>query len=230
VDAACAEDKVIPSKVIPASTLLRAIEFTRWLHDQTKLLCGELGESATPEASLALRFLKRFQGCGPITPKQCRSWWPTRNKPPMQEIRAFLDNLVKMGHARWVGQHIEVVHSSSSTNLRHFVTQEPESLAQTGFEPVTKPSSPFVTSSSPSSPIVDAEGPESPAQSDSGQVTKPSLPHNHSSSPSSPVVSPIGCSPPATPCPSRRRKDIPEQTPLPLDNPAGGIPPWLWER
>jgi hypothetical protein len=229
VDAACAEDKVIPSKVIPASTLLRAIEFTRWLHDQTKLLCGELGESATPEASLALRFLKRFQGCGPITPKQCRSWWPTRNKPPMQEIRAFLDNLVKMGHARWVGQHIEVVHSSSSTNLRHFVTQEPESLAQTGFEPVTKPSSPFVTSSSPSSPIVAAEGPESPAQSDSGQVTKPSLPHNHSSSPSSPVVSPIGCSPPATPCPSRRRKDIPEQTPLPLDNPAGGIPPWLWE-
>jgi hypothetical protein len=248
LDAACAEDKVIPSKLIPASTLLRAIEFTRWLHDQSKLLCGELGESATPEAGLALRFVKRFQGCGPITPKQCRSWWPTRNKPSMQEIRAFLDNLVKMGHARWVGQHIEVVHPSSSTNLRHFVTQEPESLAQTGFEPVTKPSSPFVTSSSPSSPIVAAKESESLAQSDSGQVTKASSPHNHSSSPSSPVVSPIGCSPPAAPCPSRRREEEPKQTSFPPDSsvsprgfkPRGagkpqaspsteGIPPWLWE-
>jgi hypothetical protein len=220
LDAACAG--VIPSKLIPANTLARAIQFTRWLQDQARLIYGELGETSSPEASLALRFLKRFQGCGPITPKQCRSWWPTRNKPPMREIRAFLDNLVKMGHARWVGQHIEVVqpHSSSSTNLRHFVTQEPESLVQTDFEPVTKASSPFVTSSSPSSPIVDAKEPESPAQSDSGQVTKPSLPHNHSSSPSSPVVSPIGCSPPATPCPSRRRKELPEQIALPLEQSA----------
>jgi hypothetical protein len=217
VDAACAG--VIPSKLIPANTLARAIQFARWLFNQARLLYAELGETSSPEASLVLRFVRRFQGCGPITPKQCRSWWPTRTKPPMQEIRAFLDNLVQMGHARWVGQHIEVVqpHSSSSTNLRHFVTQEPESLAQTGFEPVTKASSPFVTSSSPSSPIVDAKEPESPAQSDSGQVTKPSLPHNHSSSPSSPVVSPIGCSPPATPCPSRRRGEPPERTALPLE-------------
>jgi hypothetical protein len=232
LDAACAGG--IPSKVIPANTLARAIEFTRWLHSQTKLLYGELGETSSPEASLVLRFVRRFQGCGPITPKQCRSWWPTRNKPPMKEIRNFLDGVVQMGHARWVGQHIEVVHSSSSTNLRHFVTQEPESLAQTGFEPVTKPSSPFVTSSSPSSPIVAAKESESLAQSDSGQVTKASSPHNHSSSPSSPVVSPIGCSPPAAPCPSRRRKELPEQTALPLDAlaepSADGIPPWLWER
>jgi hypothetical protein len=169
LDAACAGG--IPSKVIPANTLARAIEFTRWLHDQTKLLYGELGESATPEASLALRFVKRFQGCGAITLKQCRSWWPTRNKPPMREIRAFLDNLVQMGHARWVGQHIEVVqpHSSSSTNLRHFVTQEPQSQSVQGFEPVTKASSPLRHSSSPSSsPVV------SPA--DSKCSAQPELP------------------------------------------------------
>jgi hypothetical protein len=232
LDAACAG--VIPSKVIPASTLARALEFTRWLHSQTKLLYGELGETSSPEASLVLRFVKRFQGCGPIDVKQCRSWWPTRRKPPVREIRAFLDNLVQMGYARWVDQHIEVIQPHSCTHLRHFVTQEAESLAQTGFEPVTKPSSPFVTSSSPSSPIVAAKEPESLAQSDSGQVTKASSPHNHSSSPSSPVVSPIGCSPPAAPRPSRRRKELPEQTALPLDAlaepSADGIPPWRWER
>jgi hypothetical protein len=249
LDAACTG--VTPTRIIPASTLARAIEFTRWLLSQTRLIYGELGESATPEASLALRFVGRFKGCGPITLKQCRSWWPTRNKPPMKEIREFLDNLVQMGHARWVGQHIEVVqpHSSSSTNLRHFVTQEPESLAQTSFEPVTKASSPVRHSSSPSSPIVAAKETESLAQSDFGQVTKASSPHNHSSSPSSPVVSPIGCSPPAAPCPSHQRKEAPKQASLPPDEPASprgfkpknsgkppaspsteGIPPWQWER
>lgn len=249
LDAACAGG--IPSKVIPANTLARAIQFTRWLQNQARLIYGELGETSSPEASLALRFLKRFQGCGSITPKQCRSWWPTRTKPPMQEIRAFLDNLVQMGHARWVDpQHIEVIHSSSSTNLRHFVTQEPESLAQTGFEPVTKASSPFVTSSSPSSPIVAAKESESLAQSDSGQVTKASSPHNHSSSPSSsPVVSPADgeCSAQSEPSPSRRREEEPKQTSFPPDSSASrgfkpknsgkpqaspsteGIPPWQWE-
>jgi hypothetical protein len=178
LDAACAGG--IPSKVIPANTLARAIEFTRWLHDQTKLLYGELGESATPEASLALRFVKRFQGCGAITLKQCRSWWPTRNKPPMREIRAFLDNLVQMGHARWVGQHIEVVqpHSSSSTNLRHFVTQEPQSQSVQGFEPVTKASSPLRHSSSPSSsPVVSPADSKCSAQPELPEQTALPLEH-----------------------------------------------------
>ena len=158
LDAACAG--VTPSKVIPASTLSRAIQFTRWLQNQAKLICGELGESSSPEASLVLRFVGRFKGCGPISMKQCRSWWPTRRKPPVREIRAFLDNLVQMGHARWVGQHIEVVHSSSSTNLRHFrhfVTQEPETLTQSDFEQETKASSLVVTSSSPVVTPVDSD-------------------------------------------------------------------------
>ncbi len=148
LDAACAG--VTPSQVIPASTLARAIQFTRWLQNQTRLIYGELGESSSPEASLVLRFVGRFKDCGPISLKRCRSWWPTRNKPPMKEIRSFLDGVVQMGYARWVDpQHIEVVHSSSSANLRHFVTQGSESLAQSGSEQVTKASSPVRHSSSP---------------------------------------------------------------------------------
>jgi hypothetical protein len=196
LDAACAG--VIPSKLIPANTLARAIQFTRWLQNQTRLIYGELGETSSPEASLALRFLKRFQGCGSITPKQCRSWWPTRTKPPMQEIRAFLDNLVQMGHARWVDpQHIEVIHSSSSTNLRHFVTQEPQSQSVQGFEPVTKASSPLRHPSSPSSsPVV------SPADGECS--TQPE---------------PMDCMPVTPPAAdsSRRREEAPRQTPLPPD-------------
>jgi len=143
LDAACAG--VTPSQVIPASTLLRAIKFTRWLHNQTKLLYGELGESSTPEASLVLRFVGRFKGCGPISMKQCRNWWPTRRKPPMKEIRSFVDGVVQMGYARWVDpKHIEIVQPYSGS---HFVTQEPESLVQSDSEQETTRSHPVVTSS-----------------------------------------------------------------------------------
>jgi hypothetical protein len=145
LDAACAG--VTPSKVIPASTLARAIEFTRWLQNQTKLIYGELGESSSPEASLVLRFVGRFRGCGPISLKQCRGWWSGRRKPPMKEIRSFLDGVVQMGYARWVDpQHIEVIQPYSGS---HLVTQKPETLAQSGFEPVTTRSHPVVTSSHP---------------------------------------------------------------------------------
>jgi hypothetical protein len=148
LDAACAGG--IPSKVIPASTLARAIEFTRWLQNQTRLIYGELGESSSPEASLVLRFVGRFKGCGPISLKQCRNWWSGRRKPPMKEIRSFLDSVVQMGYARWVDpQHIEVIHSSSCSHRSHLVTQEPETLARSGFEQVTTRSHPVVTGSHP---------------------------------------------------------------------------------
>jgi len=148
LDAACAG--VIPSKVIPASTLARAIEFTRWLQNQARLLYGELGESSTPEASLVLRFVGRFKGCGPIAVKRCRSWWPGRRKPPMKEIRSFLDGIVQMGYARWVDpQHIEVIQPYSCSHLRHVVTPKPESLVQSGFDRVTTASSLGGHSSSP---------------------------------------------------------------------------------
>ena len=64
----------------------------------------------------------------------------------MKEIRSFLGELVQMGHARWVDpQHIEVIQPHSCRHLRHFVTQEAETLVWSGFGRVTKVSSPFVT-------------------------------------------------------------------------------------
>jgi hypothetical protein len=67
LDAACTGEN--PSKVIPANTLARAIEFTRWLQNQARLIYGELGESSSPEASLVLRFVGRFKGCGASQPE-----------------------------------------------------------------------------------------------------------------------------------------------------------------
>jgi len=140
LDAAC--DGVTPSKVIPAGTLARAVEFTRWLQSQTRLIYGELGESSTPEASLVLRFVGRFKGCGPISVKQCRNWWSGRRKPPMKEIRNFLEGVVRMGYARWVDlRHIEIIQSDSGSHCSHLVTQEPETLMQSRSKRVAMPSS-----------------------------------------------------------------------------------------
>jgi hypothetical protein len=168
LDAAC--DGVTPNKVIPASTLARAIEFTRWLQNQTRLIYGELGESSSPEASLVLRFVGRFKGCGAVSLKQCRGWWSGRRKPSMKEIRSFLDGVVQMGYARWVDPtHIEIVQPYSGS---HLVTQKPETLVQSGFEPVTTRSHPVVTRSHPAA----AKRPESLTQSGSEQVTTDSSP------------------------------------------------------
>ena len=216
LDAACAG--VTPSKVIPASTLSRAIQFTRWLQNQAKLIYGELGETSSPEASLVLRFVGRFKGCGPISMKQCRSWWPTRRKPPVREIRAFLDNLVQMGHARWVGQNIEVVHSSSPTNLRHFVTQEPESLAQSRFEQETKASSLVVTSSSPFVTPVDSVRVSVAEQHKSAQLES-----------AEPYLGRDGV-PTRLPWNSSASRGFkPKRANIPRTESFTGIPPWQWE-
>jgi len=224
LDAACAGG--IPSKAIPANTLARAIEFTRWLHDQTRLIYGELGETSSPEASLVLRFVKRFQGCGAVSLKQCRGWWSGRRKPPMEEIRSFLDGVVQMGYARWVDpqrQHIEVLHTNSSSHRSHVVTQKPKTLAQSDFEQVTTRSHSVVTSSHSVVTPADGECSTQPEPMDCMPVTPPAADS------------------------SRRRKEEPKQTPLPLDSSASrgfkpknsgkppaspsteGIPPWLWE-
>ena len=108
LDAACSE--VDPTELVPASTLTRAIEFSLWLHEQAKAIYAELRGSNESKPNLALRFVEKFKGCGPIDLKRCRNWWPARKKPSMNEIRDFLHAIVRSGHARWVDtRRIEVL-------------------------------------------------------------------------------------------------------------------------
>jgi len=118
LDAACVGST--PTKIVPASTLLRAIQFTRWLFNQAKLLYAELGETSSPEASRILRFVDRFKGCGSVSLRQARNWWSGRRKPPMSEIRKFVDGIVQMGHARWVdSNHVEILQPCSGSPAVH---------------------------------------------------------------------------------------------------------------
>ncbi len=118
LDAACAG--ATPSKAVPASTLARAIEFTRWLQAQTRLIYGELGETSSPEAGRILRFVNRFKGCGSVSLRQARNWWPGRHKPPTAEIRTFLDGVVQLGYARWIdSNHVEILQPYSGSPVVH---------------------------------------------------------------------------------------------------------------
>ena len=100
--------------VIPGATLDKAIAFARWLQNQSRLIYAELGITH-PESSLNLRFLNRFQGCGPITLRQVRNWWPAKKKPTMEEIRNFLHQLEQTGRLRWVSdKSVEVTPAQLS--------------------------------------------------------------------------------------------------------------------
>jgi len=207
LDAACAG--TIPSKVVPASTLARAIHFTRWLYDQTRLIYGELGESSSPEASRILRFVDRFKGCGPITLRQARNWWPGRRKPSSSEIRTFLDGVVQLGHARWVdSNHVEVLQLRSGSPVVH---KEPEALAWSGFEQGTTVSS--IRSPASSTAVAPADSKCSPQPEPS-----PSLQRKE------PKQTPL-------PLDAAGRGFKPKGFGSPqAESSTGGIPPWHWER
>jgi len=222
LDAACAG--VTPSQVLPASTLARAIEFTRWLQNQTRLIYGELGESSSPEASLVLRFVGRFKGCGPISMKQCRNWWSGRRKPPMKEIRSFVDGVVQMGYARWVDpQHIEVIQTNSGSHRSHLVTQEPQTLTQSSFEQVTTRSHPVVTRSHSVVTPVEEDRSTQPERREDPPRRCPSRPNRVSGPESNRVSGPKAVHPRGF------KPTEPNRSTTRIKPSVEGIPPWQWE-
>jgi hypothetical protein len=99
-----------PEMIVPADTLARAIRFVYRLHGWNRLIHNEMWGSDPRKSDLAYRFVERFRNYGPLDLERCRSWWPARRKPSMDEIREFLDGIVQSGCARWVdSRRIEII-------------------------------------------------------------------------------------------------------------------------
>jgi hypothetical protein len=85
--------------IISAETLRTAIQFTRWLQGQTRLLYAELGVADNPETVKILKFVNRFRGCGWLKARMVKDWWPSRDKPTHDTARQFMARVVSLGYA-----------------------------------------------------------------------------------------------------------------------------------
>ena len=128
-----------PADAIPAATLEKAIEFTRWLMGQTRLMYAEFGIVDNPEAAKILKFVNRFRDCGWITAKQVTHWHSSKDKPTAEKAREFMKRVVELGYGRdngkqGSGYQIEV--TSKSGNFGNYTLQK---FSEKNFEAVTTP-------------------------------------------------------------------------------------------
>jgi hypothetical protein len=129
---------------VSGDTLRNAIEFTRWLMGQTKMLYCEIGTSDNPEAVRYIKFVNRFKGCGLITAKQVRAWWSGKTKPNTQSCREFMAKVVALGYASSNDKACQ--DSDYKIEIRsHLVTDAPQKHTQQEPEQVTNGSHPVVT-------------------------------------------------------------------------------------
>jgi DNA polymerase, archaea type len=92
---------------ISADTLTNAIEFTRWLMGQTRMLYCEIGTGDNPKASRIIKLVKRFVGCGWLKTRTVRDWWTGKDKPSAQNCRKWMGEVVALGYAEDNGSKIE---------------------------------------------------------------------------------------------------------------------------
>lgn len=86
-------------QAISGDTLNNAIQFTRWLMGQTRMLYCEIGTSDNPKAARIIRFVNRFKGCGWIKARTVTHWWTGDSKPSAKVTRAFMAEVVALGYA-----------------------------------------------------------------------------------------------------------------------------------
>ncbi|MBT9159576.1 MAG: hypothetical protein DDT26_00835 [Dehalococcoidia bacterium] len=124
------------SGIISESTMINAIEFTRWAIKQAKSLFAVNAITTDEETALLNRFVERFDGKGWVTGDIARSWWPSKKKPGRKEVREFLHGLVTSGVAIDNGEKPEKTTYSISLNLKNVVhsSKKSEPLVSQGFE------------------------------------------------------------------------------------------------
>jgi hypothetical protein len=119
--------------VISAETLQSAIQFTRWLQGQTRLLYAELGVADNPETVKILKFVNRFQGCGWVTTRQIRNWSPGNAKFTFEQCRQFARQVVELGYAAGNGEEGKNYQIKILPKRGHLVTNSPNVSNSNGF-------------------------------------------------------------------------------------------------
>ncbi len=116
---------------ISGDTLNSAIEFTRWLMGQTRMLYCEIGTSDNPKASRIVKFVNRFRGCGWIKARTVRDWWAGKDKPNAKKCREWMAEIVGLGYAADNGLKIEDSNYQIEIVV-HLVHDQPKTHIQQG--------------------------------------------------------------------------------------------------
>ncbi|WP_414753191.1 DUF3987 domain-containing protein [Anabaena sp. CCY 9910] len=94
-----AVDNRIPETIVPNETLEAAIAFTNWLIGQTRLIYADSGITINRDSSTITRFVERFRGESWIAARQVTHWSSSREKLTADAARAFMKQVVDLGHA-----------------------------------------------------------------------------------------------------------------------------------
>jgi hypothetical protein len=116
-------------ETLSGDTLNSAIEFTRWLMGQTRMLYCEIGTSDNPKASRIIKFVNRFKGCGWVKARTVRDWWVGKDKPSAMKCRQWMAEVVGLGYAVDNGLKIEDSNYQIEI-LVHLVHDDPQLLTQ----------------------------------------------------------------------------------------------------
>ena len=100
----------MPSVVVEVETIGAAIRFVQWSINQTRILYADLGLTEHQDSNLILRFVERFSNHDWIDTYRVRSWYPTRQKPNIQECRNFMRKLVYLGYALLIRIFVNAVN------------------------------------------------------------------------------------------------------------------------
>ncbi|WP_375470163.1 DUF3987 domain-containing protein [uncultured Nostoc sp.] len=92
-------DDQIPETIVPSEILEVAIAFTNWLIGQARLIYADSGITIHPDSSRITRFVERFKGTGWITARKVTHWSSSREKLTADTARAFMKQIVDLGHA-----------------------------------------------------------------------------------------------------------------------------------
>ncbi|MEH2175331.1 DUF3987 domain-containing protein [Nostoc sp.] len=92
-------DERIPQPMVPSEILEAAIAFTNWLIGQSRLIYADSGITIHPDSSRITRFVERFRGTGWITARKVTHWSSSREKLSADAARAFMKQVVDLGHA-----------------------------------------------------------------------------------------------------------------------------------
>lgn len=123
----------VPEATISGELLESAIAFTKWSIGQARLIYADAGAVSYEETAKIVRFIERFRSHEWITARNVIHWWSPKPKPGAEVARAFMQEIVNLGHAIDNGKSGREYAIRIKGNDGNEGNEHSQSLAEEGF-------------------------------------------------------------------------------------------------